>query len=157
VPAGSIYRHVARLAEAEVLQVVAERRVRATIERTYTLRAYAAQLQPDEIAAMTLDDHADAFLAYVAGLLGDFDRYIASEPEQRGQDGAGYRVAAMWLTDAELADYLRELAAISQARLANAPGHGRRRRMLYTVLLPAPEAGTDASSETGSEADEEPW
>lgn len=139
VPAGSIYRHVARLTEAGVLQVVAERRVRATTERTYTLRLYAAQMQPDEIAAMTLDEHVNAFLAYVAGLLGDFDRYVATEPQDPTKDSAGYRVAAMWLTDAELADYLRELAAITQPRLANAPGKGRRRRMLYTVMLPAPE------------------
>ncbi len=143
VPAGSIYRHVGRLTEAGVLQVVAERRVRATTERTYTMRLYAAQMQPDEIAAMTLDGHTNAFLAYVAGLLGDFDRYIASQPQDPGQDGAGYRVAAMWLTDAELTDYLRELAAITQPRLANAPGEGRQRRMLYTVLLPAPEAQGD--------------
>jgi DNA-binding transcriptional ArsR family regulator len=155
VPAGSIYRHVARLTEAGVLQVVAERRVRATTERTYALRVYAAQLQPDEIAAMTLDDHADAFLAYVAGLLGDFDRYIATEPGHPGQDGAGYRVAAMWLTDTELADYLRELTAISQPRLANAPGPGRRRRMLYTVLLPAPEAETEIETAAETQADKE--
>src|ERR1700729_2540099 len=64
VPAGSIYRHVSRLTEAGVLQVVAERRVRATTERTYTLRVYAGQLQSDEIAGMTLDDHAAPFLAY---------------------------------------------------------------------------------------------
>ena len=140
VPAGSVYRHVARLTDAGVLQVVAERRVRAVTERTYTLRLYAAQLQPDEIAAMTLDQHLNAFLAYVAGLLGDFDRYIASQPKDPGKDGAGYRVGAMWLTDAELAEYLRDLAAISQPRLANAPGEGRQRRMLYTILLPAPEA-----------------
>ena len=44
---------------------------------------------------MTLDDHADAFLAYVAGLLGDFDRYIAAEPEHPGQDGAGSRADAL--------------------------------------------------------------
>jgi DNA-binding transcriptional ArsR family regulator len=152
VPGASIYRHVARLAEAGVLQVVAERRVRATTERTYALRVYAAQLQPDEIAAMTLDDHVDAFLAYVAGLLGDFDRYIATEPEHPGQDGAGYRVAAMWLTDAELADYLRELAAVSRAPLANAPGPGRRRRMLYTVLLPAAETETTIETEADRES-----
>ena len=143
VPGGSIYRHVARLTEAGVLQVVAERRVRATTERTYTMRLYAAQMQPDEIAAMTLDEHLDAFLAYVAGLLADFDRYIATQPEDPVTDGAGYRVGAMWLTDAELAQYLQELAAISQPRLANAPGKGRRRRMLYTVLLPAPETQSD--------------
>ena len=43
VQAGSIYRHVARLTEAGVLQVVAERQVRATTERTYALRVYAAR------------------------------------------------------------------------------------------------------------------
>jgi hypothetical protein len=143
VPAGSVYRHVALLTDAGVLRVVAERRVRATIERTYTLRLYAAQMQPDEVAAMTLDEHAKAFLAYVAGLLGDFDRYVATKPDNPTKDGAGYRVAGMWLTDAELADYLREIVAISQPRLANGPGEGRRRRMLYTVVLPAPESPDD--------------
>lgn len=147
VPAGSIYRHVARLTDAGVLHVVAERRVRATTERTYVMRMYAAQMQPDEIAAMTLDEHVNAFLAYVAGLLGDFDRYIASEPEHPGEDGAGYKVAAMWLTDAELGDYLREFNAITHPRLANAPKGERQRRMLYTVLLPAPETQHDQPHE----------
>jgi DNA-binding transcriptional ArsR family regulator len=139
VPAASVYRHVGRLAEAGVLHVVSERRVRGITERTYMLRLYAAQMQPGEVAAMSLDEHGSAFLAYVAGLLGDFDRYLATEPEEPARDGAGYRVTAMWLTDAELADYQRDLAAISAPRLANAPGDGRRRRMLYTVMLPAPE------------------
>jgi hypothetical protein len=122
-----------------VLQVAGERRVRGITERTYMLRLFAAQIQPGEVAAMSLEEHGSAFLAYVAGLLGDFDRYLATEPEEPARDGAGYRVAAMWLTDAELADYQRDLAAISAPRLANGPGDGRRRRMLYTVMLPAPE------------------
>ena len=155
VPAASIYRHVARLAQAGVLQVVAERRVRATVERTYTLRLYAAQLQPDEVEAMSPDEHASAFVGYVAGLLGDFDRYLAGGPPDPVSDGAGYRGAAMWLTDAELADYQRDLVKITHPRLANAPGGGRRRRMFYTVMLPAPEpatvpgAGTVTAEDTG--------
>jgi hypothetical protein len=155
VPAGSIYRHVARLTEAGVLQVVAERRVRATTERTYTMRLYAAQIQPGELAAMTLDEHVNAFLAYVAGLLADFDRYVATRPKDPVNSGAGYRVGAMWLTDAELAEYLQELAAISQPRLANAPGKGRQRRMLYTILLPAPNTQSDDAD--GDEDEASPW
>ena len=88
---------------------------------------------------MTLDEHAQAFMAYVAGLLTDFDRYLASGPTDPVRDGADYRVAGLWLTDAELADFRRDLRAVAQPRLANAPGPGRRRRMLYTVLLPEPE------------------
>jgi len=153
VPAASVYRHVGRLAEAGVLHVVAERRVRGITERTYMLRLFAAQIQPAEVAAMSSQEHGTAFLAYVAGLLGDFDRYLAAEPENPGRDGAGYRVAAMWLTDAELADYRRDLASIAAPRLANGPGEGRRRRMQYTVMLPAPE-GPDPGGASGT-TDEE--
>ena len=139
VPAGSIYRHVALLTKAGVLQVVAERRIRGAVQRTYTLRLLAARISPGEVAAMTPDEHARAFMAYVAGLLGDFDRYLATGPPDPLRDVADYRVAGSWLTDAELADFLRDLATIAQPRLANAPAAGRRRRILYTVFLPAPE------------------
>ena len=50
VPAGSLYRHVARLVAGGVLSVVSERRVRGALERTYVLRTSAARLSADEIA-----------------------------------------------------------------------------------------------------------
>jgi len=139
VSVGSLYRHVAMLAKAGVLQVVAERQVRAVIERTYMLRAVAAQIQPDEVAAMTPEQHLQAFVAYVAGMITDAERYLTTGTPDPARDGASYRIAALWLTDAELADLVRDLRTVFQPRLANAPGKRRRRRMLYTVLLPAPE------------------
>lgn len=146
VPAGSLYRHIGVLAKAGVLQVVAERQVRGAVERTYTLRMLAAQIQPNEVDSMTVEDHTQAFMAYVAGLLGDFDRYLAGAP-MPGKDGADYRVAAMWLTDAEFNEVLRELSRVLQPRLAHAPAKGRRRRILYNVLLPAPERSADIGSQ----------
>jgi hypothetical protein len=143
VPAGSLYRHMALLTKAGILQVVAERRVRGTVERTYTLRMAAAQIQPGEARAMTFDEHAQAFMAYIAGLMGDFDRYLASSPADPIADGANYRVAAMWLSDGEFAEFLRDLVIAVAPRLANAPGPGRRRRMMYNVFLPAPQGTED--------------
>jgi DNA-binding transcriptional ArsR family regulator len=139
VPVGSLYRHVSRLTKAGLIQVVAERRVRGAVERTYTLRLAAARLQPDEVATMGPEDHTHAFMAFVAGLLGDFDRYLASETFDPVGDGAAYRVAGMWLNDAEYADFLRDLTRIAMPRLANAQGKGRRRRIFYQILLPGPE------------------
>jgi AcrR family transcriptional regulator len=138
VPPGSLYRHVALLTKAGILQVVAERRVRAVIERTYTLRFLAAQIQPNEAAAMTPEQHLEAFMAYVAGMLVDAERYLMTGEPDPLRDGASYRVGAMWLTDAEFTDLLRDVTAVFQPRLANAPAKDRRRRMIYTVLLPAP-------------------
>jgi predicted DNA-binding transcriptional regulator YafY len=153
VPAGSLYRHIALLAKAGVLQVVAERRIRGAVERTYTLRIYAAQVQPGEVAAMTSDEHAQAFMAYVAGLLSDFDRYLAAGVPDPVRDGAAYSVAAMWLTEAELADFVRDLQELTLPRLANAPGKGRRRRMLYSVLLPGPEQPATSHEPEGAPDD----
>jgi DNA-binding transcriptional ArsR family regulator len=139
VPAGSIYRHVALLTKAGVLHVVAERRVRAVVERTYMLRTFAAQMQPDEVAAMSPEQHLQAFIAYVAGMLSDAERYLMTGTPDPTRDGASYRIGAMWLTDAELADLVRDVQTLFLPRLANAPGKGRRRRTIYTILLPAPE------------------
>jgi hypothetical protein len=121
-----------------VLQVVAERRVRGAVERTYTLRLFAARIDPGEVKAMTAEEHSQAFTAYVAGMLADADRYLVSDPPDPIRDGADYQVGALWLTDAEFAELLQDLAPAFRPRLAKPPGEGRRRRMVYTVFLPAP-------------------
>jgi Helix-turn-helix domain len=139
VPSGSLYRHMALLAKAGVLQVVAERRVRGAVERTYTLRTFAAKVSAEEARGMSADEHAQAFMVYVAGMLADGDRYLASGQPDPARDGADYQVGALWLTDAEFAQLLRDLSIVFQPRLGNTPGQGRKRRMVYTVFLPAAE------------------
>jgi uncharacterized protein len=143
VPAASLYRHVARLVNAGVLAVVAERRVRGALERTYVLRVSAASIGLDEVAQMSADEHRQAFMAFIAGLLGDFDRYLARGDIDPLRDGASYRLAGLWLDDAELAELLREVQRVFQPRLANPPAPGRRRRILGTVLLPGEDAPSD--------------
>ena len=136
VPAASVYRHIARLVAAGVLLVVAERRVRGAVERTYALHRSAARIDPAEAARMTPEEHGNAFLAYVAGMLADADRYLAGERIDPERDGADYRAGAMWLSDKEFAEFVKDLAAVVQPRLAHGPGAGRRRRLLYGVVLP---------------------
>jgi hypothetical protein len=142
VPAASLYRHVARLVDAGVLAVVAERRVRGAVERTYVLRVTSASIGLDEVAEMSADDHRRAFTAFVAALLGDFDRYLDRGGIDLLRDGVGYRLAGLWLDDAEYADLLRDLTRALQPRLATPPRPGRKRRILGYVLLPGEEAAS---------------
>jgi hypothetical protein len=142
IPSASLYRHVARLVDAGVLAVAAERRVRGALERTYVLRLTAARIGPDQLAAMSADDHRQAFMAFVAGLLGDFDRYLAGGDIDLLRDGVSYRIAGLWLNDAEFSDLLLELGRVLQPRLAIPPGSGRKRRILRSILLPGSEAAS---------------
>ncbi len=141
VPPASLYRHVALLVDAGVLSVVAERRVRGAVERTYVLRVAAASVNLDEVERMSREDHRQAFMAFVAGLLGDFDRYLSRDEIDLLRDGVGFRMAGVWLDDAELTEFLRELARVVQPRLANGPRPGRTRRLLGSVLLPGEDSG----------------
>jgi hypothetical protein len=140
VPAGSLYRHVAKLVAGGVLNVVGERRVRGAVERTYVLRTSAARLSLDEVARMTPDELRQTFLAFVAGLIGDFDRYLARGDVDPVRDGADFRIAGMWLDDAEFMELLQDLTRVLQPRVANPPKPGRKRRILTAVLLPGVEA-----------------
>ncbi|MBV9338484.1 MAG: hypothetical protein JO243_21560 [Solirubrobacterales bacterium] len=100
----------------------------------------AASINLDELERMTRQDHRQAFMAFVAGLLGDFDRYLNRDDIDLARDGVSYRMAGLWLDDAEMADLARELARVIQPRAANPPRRGRRRRILGFVLLPGDDA-----------------
>jgi Helix-turn-helix domain len=140
VAPATLYRQVARLVDAGVLGIVAERRVRGATERTYVLRVSSANIGLDELESMSVEDHRHAFIAFVAGLLADFDRYLSRGDVDLVRDGVSYRLAGMWLNDAEFAELMRDLARVLQPRVANPPKAGRRRRILGYVLLPGDEA-----------------
>jgi DNA-binding transcriptional ArsR family regulator len=148
VPPASLYRHVARLVSAGVLQAVAERRVRGALERTYVLRLAAARVGVADIEAMSTDDYRQMFMAYTAGLLGDFDRYLQRGDVDLLRDGVAFGIEGLWLDDAEFAGMMRDLYRVLQPLRANAPRAGRRRRLLASVLLPAGEPGGSALAST---------
>jgi hypothetical protein len=151
IPPASLYRHVARLVAAGVLQVVAERRVRGALERTYVLRLAAARVNLDELAAMSTDDHRQMFRAFVASLLADFDRYLARGTVDLVRDGVAFGIEGLWLDDAEMRDLMVDLYRVLQPRRVNLPKKGRRRRLLASVWMPADEPPTTPGKETGHE------
>jgi len=144
VPAATLYRQVGALVDGDVLEVVDERRVRGAVERTYRMRTRAASVDAAD-AAMSVEEHRRAFLTFVAGLLGDFDRYLDRGDVDLGRDLVGYRQAAMYLSDDELRELVADLQAVVAPRLAHEPGEHRSRRLLSTVLMPGGPGGPGTS------------
>ena len=137
IPPATMYRHVAALAAAGVLEVLDEKRVRGAVERTYRVSWQHTELAPEVRATMTTEDHRRAFTAFVGGLLADFDRYLDGESPDPAADGVTYQQAALWLTDAEMAELVAEIHAAVTARIGRDAGHGRTRRMISLVGVPA--------------------
>jgi hypothetical protein len=68
---------------------------------------------------MSIDEHRQAFVAFIAGLLADFDRYLGRADIDIVRDGGSSRLAAMWLDDAELVEVSHEVNRALQPRLTN--------------------------------------
>jgi Helix-turn-helix domain len=139
VPVASLYRHVGLLADAGVLTVVGERKVRGTAERSYRLDLAAASPGAADAATMSADDHRRAFRTFVAALLADFDRYLARAGDRPdlARDRIGYRQAAVWVNDEEFDALVADLAAVLRPRIEQQPDGERRRRIVSIVNLPA--------------------
>jgi hypothetical protein len=136
VPVASLYRHVGLLADAGVLEIVGERKVRGAAERSYRLVDGAAHIGAEQAATASPEEHRRGFATFVAALLGDFDRYVGRGQVDLARDRVGYAQLGLWLTDDEFDEMLAEIRAALRARTGHQRGGGRRRRLVTTVFLP---------------------
>lgn len=92
-----------------------------------------------ELAGLSREDHLQAFVTFVAGLLADYERYLAAgrEPDLQ-RDGVSYSMNAVWLSDEEYAAFLRDVVSIVEPRTTLAPAPSRKRRMIASVFMPLP-------------------
>ncbi len=137
IPQATLYRHITRLAQAGVIQVVAERRVRGATEKRYAIDETMTSLTTADMAGLSKDDHLRIFTAFIASLLDDFSRYLDSSPTfDPVGDGLAFRKFPLELSDEELA-LLSERASTEFASFAsNQSGGGRRRRIFSFVVMP---------------------
>lgn len=140
VPPATLYRQVATLLDGGAIEVVDERRVRGTFERTYRVRPENVSVGAEEAAAMTPEEHGAAFVAFMTGRLADFERYLSAGDPDLLRDRVGYRVNALHLSDEETDELIARMSDLVRPLMENGPAPGRRRRIFSTVLMPAAEA-----------------
>lgn len=132
----TLYRHINRLIEAEVLEVVEERPVRGGVERTLALVEGAASFGPDDLAGADRDELLGYFVRVMAGLIADFGRYLDAPGADPARDRVGFRQVPIWLSDDEFDEFAAAMTAIIEPAHTNDP-EGRRRRLFTTVVMPS--------------------
>ena len=137
IPPATLYRHVATLVEAGVIEVVEERRVRGAVERTLRMEATRASVGAGDPGLTDRTVLRAGFLAYLGSLAGAFDTYLEREAVDPAADLVTFRQAAVNATDEEWMAILTVLRSAIAPLLGRTPPPGARRRLLATVGLPA--------------------
>jgi DNA-binding transcriptional ArsR family regulator len=136
VPQATLYRHIKALENGGMLDVIAERQVRGTVERTYRVVETAVALNGEDLADVGIDDHFRYFATFLGTLLADYSSYLETATIDLAADRVGYRQIPLWLTDDEFDDFTSGLRALIQERVDNQPNPRRRRRLLTTIVMP---------------------
>lgn len=136
VSKATMYRHVDALAEAGILEVDGEQRVRGAVERRYRLRRDRAVIDAETAAAASPDDYRRAFAVAIAALLSEFDTYLDREGADPPADLVGFRQHALWLSRDELTALIEDLRAAIVPRLAHAAAPLRTQYLLSPIMFP---------------------
>ena len=140
IPHATLYRQVATLADGGLLEVVAERRVRGGVERTYALVAEAASFRAADVATLSRDELLQGFAVFAGSLIEAVGRYLDDPSADPTTDPLSYRQAALWLDEDERRALVARLLAAIGPDLQNEPTGTRRRLLLNTILIPDPAA-----------------
>ena len=142
-----VYRHVDLLANAGILEVALERRVRGAVERVYRLRPDRATITSQSGAAPSPDDYWRVFATALAVLTAEFRAYLGREDADPSADLVGFRQHAIWLSREELEQLIAELRQAIAPRLANQPTPDRARYLLSPILFPMEQPPATPQSE----------
>jgi DNA-binding transcriptional ArsR family regulator len=137
IPQATLYRHLKLLEKAGLLQVVAETQVNGATERTFAVNIANARLSPEDLRAISREDHLRYFTIYAMALIDSFTTYInAVDLQTMGTDGLEYRRAVVHLSDEEVAYYKREIDNFIQQIIAQPPAPNRKRYTIASIVIP---------------------
>lgn len=148
VSQATLYRHVAAMEKAGLLEVVAEQRVRGAVERTYRLRRSATRLTDVELGNLSAEDYRRAMHTVASVMVAEFERTLEASGAPAGAR-TSLRQLAIWLTNSELAE-LRKAVVEFISRNRDNSEEGRRRFLLTPAwFCMEPESGEDGSTPEG--------
>lgn len=142
VPQASLYRAIAKLAQAGVISVVktdqrtgSERTYHVSPQQTTVSRADLASSSPDEILATT-QTFGDLLAATMA-------RHLASTGEAWADSPFTMRQESLWLTQEEREAFGRELVDVIDKYVDLKQREGTRLYSLQAAVLPDVDPGAD--------------
>lgn len=150
VPQATLYRHLKKLLDGSIIEVVEENQVRGTIEKVYALPKNNEVLSREEVLKAGPDEHLDYFIKFLANVLMDFESYIRQPNYDFQKDMASFRTATLYASDEEYSEFITKYVELITPLLRNEEAPDRKKRTLTNILT------THNNFEEGNKDDERP-
>lgn len=136
IPKASLYRHIKILLDAGCIEVVEEKQVRGTIEKTYALVQNPIGEDP------TMEDVSGLIYSTLMSIQTSFVKYFSREDVDAAkaqQDMIMLQASTLMMNDEEFMEFLKKMGEIIAPYVANQPGEGRKPRRFTIISSPVEE------------------
>ncbi len=130
VPRTTMYRHISVLLDSGIATVVAEKKIRGSLERTLALNV------GEIIKHNTLENASRNALAFLLNRYARLHSYFSQAGADPGKDKIFLNTTVMMLDDAEFDAFLTELRDLL-VKYSFKAGEGRRARDISVISCPA--------------------
>ncbi len=136
IPQATLYRNINALAAGGILNVVQERRVHNTFEKTYALPEQGPFLTAEDLKNAQPEDYIRLFSQYLGMLQGYYVRYIQKGNVDFVRDNVTFQMFPLYLSEAETQEFGQALNAAVLPYLKNEPSPERKRSIFGLIALP---------------------
>ena len=136
IPQATLYRHLKTLTDHGILHIVEEKKIRGTLERTYSLKEHdAAHINAEEASNWDKDEHMQMFMTYMAGLINKTERYLDG-PTDMHQDVFGYSQVDLHLTPEQWQEFTQDLQHIFGKYTSQQPTDETKSATMAQLFIP---------------------
>ncbi|AXI38808.1 transcriptional regulator [Bacillaceae bacterium ZC4] len=139
VPQASLYRHLKKLEEAKLIEIVEKRKIRGTIEKVYALPDETIGLEDSDLQHISRNEHLNIFMRFIANILADYERYLRQEQIDLLKDGVGFRQVRFYASDEEFFQFAETVNRAMKKLMGNQPAHNRKKRIFTSIIMPEAE------------------
>lgn len=136
IPQATMYRHLNKLLEAGIVEVVKENRVRGTVEKVFSISAKTMEKAGQQVLSASPQEQMNYFFSFLMTLFSEFQRYISRPEHDMVKDGLSYTTSSLYLSDEEFMEFAKEISAAFIKVINNKPSPERKPRTVATIIIP---------------------
>ncbi|MCL2856671.1 MAG: helix-turn-helix domain-containing protein [Oscillospiraceae bacterium] len=135
IPRTTLYRHIGVLIDADVLDIVSERKVRGSVERTLALN----MSEFEKLRGNNVENVPQLALRYLMVIYAKFEKYFRTHERIAEKDTMFFTSAILMLNDQEFEGFLTEITAVFDKYSSKGASEGCKSRDISIICAPPEE------------------
>lgn len=136
VPIASLYRHLNKMIEENVLEIVGEQKVRGAMEKTVKVRENPLQSMQLRAEDLTKSDLLELFYSFSVAQMMDMTAYVGEDDFPVEKNHLSFRSYILNLKDDEVLSFIKEVQAIINKYGPNPSNEQNRPHKFTFALIP---------------------